>query len=163
MNSAVGPPACTTRAPGQPSWMAVTAARISAAPTTAVPAGVTGLVAPRIGIGYSIIGMPASPSSNASSMPNRSMWSGLTVQRMTEKVGRFLSSALPPATASAMRISGLASAASLMLTTTLCLREARMQASNSCSTRLSSGVSCADTSAEVAERLSRPSTTRAAS
>ena len=57
--------------------MAVTAARISAAPTTAVPAGVTGLVAPRIGIGYSIIGMPASPSSSASSMPNRSMCSGL--------------------------------------------------------------------------------------
>ncbi len=81
--------------PGTASWMAVTAARISAAPTTAVPAGVTGLVAPRIGIGYSIIGMPASPSSSASSMPNRSMCSGLTVQRMTEKVGRALSSARP--------------------------------------------------------------------
>ena len=96
-------------------------------------------------------------------MPNRSMWSGLTVQRMTEKVGRALSSAAPPATASAMRMSGRASDASLMLTTMLCLREARMQASNSCRTRLSSGVSCADTRAEVAERLSRPSTTRAAS
>ncbi len=72
-------------------------------------------------------------------MPNRSMCSGLTVQRMTEKVGRALSSAAPPATASAMRISGRASDASLMLTTMLCLREARMQASNSCRTRLSSG------------------------
>ncbi len=107
--------------------------------------------------------MPASPSASASSIPNRSMCSGLTVQRMTEKVGRALSSAAPPATASAMRISGRASDASLMLTTTLCLREARMQASNSCRTRLSSGVSCADTRAEVAEMLSRPSTTRAAS
>ncbi len=74
---------------------------------------------------------------------------------MTENVGRALSSAAPPATASAMRISGRASVASLMLTTMLCLREARMQASNSCSTRLSSGVSCADTRAEVAERLSQ--------
>ena len=96
-------------------------------------------------------------------MPKRSWWSGLTVQRMTEKVGRALSSADPPATASAMRISGRASVASLMLTTMLCLREARMQASNSCRTRLSSGVSWAETSAEVAERLGRPSTTRAAS
>ena len=72
-------------------------------------------------------------------MPKRSWWSGLTVQRMTEKVGRALSSAEPPATASAMRMSGLASAASLMLTTMLCLREARMQASNSCRTRDSLG------------------------
>ncbi len=107
--------------------------------------------------------MPASASSKASSMPKRSWWSGLTVQRMTEKVGRVFSSAEPPATAAAMRISGRASAASLMLTTMLCLREARMQASNSCRTRDSSGVSWAETSAEVAERLVRPSTTRAAS
>ncbi|OPZ45478.1 MAG: hypothetical protein BWY94_01307 [Actinobacteria bacterium ADurb.BinA094] len=107
--------------------------------------------------------MPASASSNASSIPDLSMWSGLTVQRMAEKTGRALSSAEPPATASAMRRRARASAASFMLTTMLCLREARIHASNSCSTRLSSGVSCADTSAEVAERLSRPSTTRAAS
>ena len=53
--------------------------------------------------------------------------------------GRAFSSALPPATASAMRISGRASVASLMLTTMLCLREARTQASNSCRTRMSSG------------------------
>ena len=39
-------PACTSVAPGQASWMAVTAARISVLLTTAVPAGVTGAVAP---------------------------------------------------------------------------------------------------------------------
>ena len=85
------------------------------------------------------------------------------MQRITENVGRALSSADPPATASAMRISARASVASLMDTTMLCLRDARMQASNSCSTRDSSGVSCADTRAEVAEKFGRPSTTRAAS
>ena len=143
--------------------MAVTAARISVLFTTAVPAGVTGAVAPRMGIGYSITGMPAVASVNASSMPKRSWWSGLTVQRIAEKVGRARSSAAPPATAFAMRIRGSASAASLRLTTMVCLREARRQASNSCSTRDSGGASCADTRAEVAERLARPSTTRAAS
>ena len=96
-------------------------------------------------------------------MPKRSWWSGETVHRMIEKVGRALSSAAPPATASAMRTSGLASVASLIDTTMLCLREARMQASNSCRTRDSSGVSWAETSADVAERLGRASTTRAAS
>ncbi len=51
MKSAVGPPACTIFAPGQVSCTAVMAARISVLLTTAVPAGVTGAVAPRIGIG----------------------------------------------------------------------------------------------------------------
>ena len=51
MNSAVGPPAWTIFAPGQASCTAVIAARISVLLTTAVPAGVTGAVAPRIGIG----------------------------------------------------------------------------------------------------------------
>ena len=135
--------------------MAVTAARISAAPTTAVPAGVTGPSRRGSASGRASSGCRRRRARSASSMPNRSMCSGLTVQRMTEKVGRALSSAAPPATASAMRMSGRASVASLMLTTMLCLREARMQASNSCRTRLSSGVSCADTRAEVAERLSQ--------
>jgi hypothetical protein len=72
MKSAVGPPAWTILAPGQASCTAVIAARISVLLTTAAPAGVTGAVAPRMGIGYSIIGMPASASAKASSMPKRS-------------------------------------------------------------------------------------------
>jgi len=107
--------------------------------------------------------MPASASVKASSMPKRSWLSGDTVQRMTEKVGRAFSCADPPATDAAMRISGLASVASLILTRMLCAREARMQASNSCRTRDASGVSWAETRAEVAERSGRSSTTRAAS
>jgi len=51
MNSAVGPPAWTIFAPGQASCTAVIAARISVLLTTAVPAGVTGAVAPRIAMG----------------------------------------------------------------------------------------------------------------
>ena len=51
MKRAVGPPACTILAPGRASCTAVMAARISVLLTTAVPAGVTGAVAPRIGMG----------------------------------------------------------------------------------------------------------------
>ena len=88
--------------------------------------------------------MPASASVKASSMPKRSWCSGETVQRMAEKSGRSASSLLPPASASAMRMRLRASRSSLMLTTMLCLPDARTQASNSCSTRVSSGVSWAD-------------------
>ena len=55
-----------------------------------------------------------------------------------------------------------ASQSSLMLTTMLCLLELRTQASNSCSTRVWGGQSCADTMAEVADTLSSAWTTRAA-
>ena len=62
-----------------------------------------------------------------------------------------------------MRIRLRASRSSFIDTTTACLFESRRQASNSCSTRDSAGQSCAETMAAVAERLSRPSVTRAAS
>ncbi len=61
-------------------------------------------------------------------------------------MGRSLSSREPPATASAMRMRSRASVSSFTETTMACFSEARMQASNSCSTRVSTGQSCARTS-----------------
>ncbi len=107
--------------------------------------------------------MPASARVSARSMPKRSWCSGETVQMMALKTGLAASSLLPPAIASPMRMRLRASQSSFMLTTMWCFSELRMQASNSCSMRVSAGQSWAETTAEVADTLGIACTTLAQS